>query len=91
LATLKAAKDEAEDELDRNFEQTEELLKQSFHRVVRQTHVLYRGLSASGAFDLDQKVYQGRIMLISEIKALASQQVEPTEGGEGKNHEDKQD
>jgi len=34
LATLQAARDEAEAELDHNFDQTEELLKQSFLRAV---------------------------------------------------------
>ncbi|KAK7335108.1 hypothetical protein VNO80_26879 [Phaseolus coccineus] len=70
LATLQAAKDEAEAELDRNFDQTKELLRQRFLHTVRQTHVLYGGLSASSAFDLDHEVYQGRIMPISGMKAL---------------------
>jgi len=43
LATLQAAKDEAEAELYRNFEEIEELLKQSFLRVVRQAHMLCGG------------------------------------------------
>ena len=88
LATLKAAKDEAKDELDRNFEQTEELLRQSFLFVVRQAHVLYGGSSASGAFDLDHEVYQVQIMPIVEMKALASQQVGPTEGNENEGNQD---
>ena len=43
LATLQAARDEAEAELDRNFDQTEDLLKPSFLRAFRQAHVLYGG------------------------------------------------
>ena len=43
LATLQAARDEAEAELDRNFNKTEELLKQSFLCAIRQAHVLYGG------------------------------------------------
>jgi len=85
LATLKAAKNEAEDELECNFEQTEELLRQSFLRVVRQAHALYGG---SGAFDLDHEVYQGQIMPIAEMKALASQQAGPTEGNEDEGKQD---
>ena len=52
LAAFQAAKDEAEAELDHNFEESEELLKQCFDRAVRQAHVLYGGPPASGAFDL---------------------------------------
>ena len=43
LATLKAARNEAEEELDRNFEKTKELLKQSFLWAVHQAHVFYGG------------------------------------------------
>jgi len=43
LATLQAAKDEVETKLDRNFEETEELLKRNFLRDVRQADVLYGG------------------------------------------------
>ena len=57
LATIQATKEEVEVELDRNFEETKELLKQSFLRVVRQAHVLYRRSPTSGAFDLDHEVY----------------------------------
>ena len=88
LATLKAAKDEAEDELEHNFEQIEELLRQSFLRAVRLAHVLYGGPSASGAFDLDHEVYQGRIMPITEMKALAAQEDGPTEDNEDEGNQD---
>ena len=73
LATLQAARDEAEAEaeLDRNFDQTEELMKHSLLCAVRQAHVLYGGPPTSSAFDLDHEVYQDRIMPIAEIKALA--------------------
>ncbi|XP_068497770.1 uncharacterized protein [Phaseolus vulgaris] len=83
LATIQAAKEEAEAELLRNFEEIEELLKQSFLRAVCQAHVLYGGPSAFGDFDLDHEVYQDRLMLSAEASALAAQEVESTEAGEG--------
>jgi len=83
LATIQAAKEEAEAELDRNFEEIEELLKQSFLRAVCQAHVLCGGPPASGDFDLDHEVYQDRLMLNAEASALATQEVESTEAGEG--------
>ena len=88
LANLQSAKDEAEEELDRNFEQTEELLKGSFVRVVHQAHVLYGGSSTSGAFDLDHEVYQGQIMPIAEMRALAAQEAGPTEGNKDEGNQE---
>ena len=43
LAALQAAKDQVEAELDRNYDESEELLKQCFDRAVRQAHFLYGG------------------------------------------------
>ena len=83
LAALQAAKDEAEAELDHNFEESEELLKQCFNQAVRQAHVLYGGLPASGAFDLDCEVYQSRLVPSVEVGALAAQEAGLTEGEEG--------
>jgi len=91
LATLQAIKDKTEAELDRNFEETEELLKQSFLRAVRQAHVLYGGLPTSGAFDLDHEMYQDRLMPSAKASALAAQEAAPVEGETGKGHEDNQD
>jgi len=91
LATLQAAKDEVEPEFDRNFEETEELLKQSFLRVVRQAHVLYGESPTSHAFDLDYKVYQGQLMSSAKASALAAQEARPTEGEEGEGREDNQE
>ena len=88
LTTLQAARDEAEAKLDHNFDQTEELLKQSFLRAVHQAHVLYRGPSASGTFDLDNEVYLDRIMPIVEMNALVRQLCWPIEGKEDEDHED---
>ena len=47
LAALQAAKDQAKAELDENYEESEELLKQCFDRAVRQAHVLYGGPPAA--------------------------------------------
>jgi len=43
LAALQAAKNQAEAELDENYEESEELLKQCFDRAVRQAHVFFGG------------------------------------------------
>ena len=43
LVALQAVKDEAEAELDHNFEESEELLKQCFDRAVCQAFMLYGG------------------------------------------------
>ena len=43
LARLLAARDEVEAELDRNYDQTEELFKESFLQAFHQAHVLYGG------------------------------------------------
>ena len=50
--------------------------------------MLYGGSSASGAFDLDHEVYQGQIMPIAEMKALARQEAGTTEGKEGEDNQD---
>jgi len=83
LAALQAAKDKVEAELDHNFEESEELLKQCFDRAVRQAHVLYGGPPPSGAFDLDCEVYQGRLVPSAEMGALAAQKAGSTEVEEG--------
>ena len=74
LAAVQAAKDEGKAELDQNFEESEELLKQCFDRAVRQAHVLYGGPTATGNFDLDCEVYQGRLVSSAEVVALAAQE-----------------
>jgi len=61
VARLEIAKEEAEAELNLNFDQTLELLKQSFLQAVRLAHVLYGGPLTSGAFDIDSEVYDVRI------------------------------
>jgi len=84
MAALQLAKEQAEAELDENYEEAEELLKQCFERAVRQAHVLYGGPPANGEFDLDCEVYQGRLMPSAEVAALTAQEIEPagTEEGE---------
>jgi len=83
------AKAQVEAELDENYDEAEELLKQCFERAVRQAHVLYGGSPTTGEFDLDCEVYQGRIMPSAEVAALTAQGVEPagTEGGEAEAEE----
>jgi len=83
LVALQAAKDEAEAELDQNFEESEELLKQCFDRAVGQAHVLYGGPPATSDFDLDCEVYQGRLVPSAEVAALAAQETGPAEAEEG--------
>ena len=46
LDALQIAKEQVEAELDQNYEESEELLKQCFDRAVRQTHVLYGGATS---------------------------------------------
>ena len=84
VLALQTAKAQVEAELDENYDEAEELLKQCFERAVRQAHVLYRGSSATGEFDVDCEVYQGRIMPSAEVAALTAGGVEPagTEGEE---------
>ena len=72
VAALQTAKDQIEAKLDENYEEAEELLKQCFERVMRQTHVLYGGPSTTGNFDLDCEVYQGRLMPSAEAAAFAA-------------------
>jgi len=79
MAALQLTKEQAEAELDENYEEAEELLKQCFERAVRQAHVLYGGPLATGSFDLDYEVYQGRLMPSAEAAALAAQEAEPAE------------
>jgi len=66
LPALQAAKDKAEAELDHNFKELEELLKQCFDRAVRQAYVHYGGSRAIGKFDLSCEVYQGRLVPSAE-------------------------
>ena len=72
MAALQLAKEQGEAELDENYEEAEELLKQCFERAVRQAHVLYGGPPATGEFDLDCEVYQGRLMPNAEVAALTA-------------------
>jgi len=83
LAALHAAKEQVETELDQNYEDSEELLKQCFDRAVCQAHVLYGGTPTTGEFNMDHEVYQGRLVPSSEMGALAAQEVGPTEAEEG--------
>jgi len=84
VLALQTAKAKVEAELDENYDEAEELLKQCFERAVHQVHVLYGGPPAAGEFDLDCEVYQGWIMPSAEEAALTARGVEPagTEGGE---------
>jgi len=88
VLALQTAKAKVEAELDENYDEAEELLKQCFERAVRQAHVLYGGSPATGEFDLDCEVYQGRILPSAEVAALTAQGAEPagTEGGEVEVH-----
>ena len=84
MTRLETAKEGAETELDRNFDQTLELLKQSFLQAVRQAHVLYGGLPTSSTFDIENEVYEGRIMPTAEARAMAlatKERLAPTKGG----------
>jgi len=83
MAALQLAKEQAEVELDENYEEAEELLKQCFERAVRQAHVLYGVPPATGEFDLDCEVYQGRLMPSAEVAALNAQETEPAGIEEG--------
>jgi len=83
LAALQAAKDQVEAELDQNYEESEELLKQCFDRAVRQAHVLYGGPPATGEFNIDCEVHQGRLVPSAEMGALAAEEVGPIEVEEG--------
>ena len=84
LAALQVAKEQVEAELDQNYEESEELLKQCFDRAVRQAHVLCGGPPAIGEFNMDYEVHQGRLVPSSEVAALIGQETEPagTEEGE---------
>ncbi|XP_068498431.1 uncharacterized protein [Phaseolus vulgaris] len=86
MVALQLAKKQVEAELDENYEEVEELLKQCFERAVRQAHVLYGGPPATGEFNLDCEVYQGRLMPSAEVAALTAQETElaGTEKGEAK-------
>jgi len=83
LAALQVAKDEVEAELDKNYEDSEELLRQCFDRAVRQDHVLYGGAPASGNFDIDHEVYQGRLVPSDEVGALVAQEAQAAGTQEG--------
>jgi len=87
MAALQAAKDQVEAELDENYEEAEELLKQCFERVVRQVHVLYGGPPTTGAFDLDCEVYQGRLMPSAEVAALTAKEAAQARTQEGEAEE----
>jgi len=83
LVALQVAKEQVEVELDQNYEESEELLKQCFDRAVRQAHVLYGGPLATGEFNMDYEVHQGRLVPSFEVGALAAQEAGPTEAEEG--------
>ena len=76
VLALQTAKVKVEAELDENYDEAEELLKQCFERAVRQAHVLYGGPPAAGEFDLDCEVYRGRIMPSAEVAALTAREAE---------------
>jgi len=85
---LKAEKKAIKAELDRNFDETLELLNQSFFQVVRQAHVLYNGPPPSDDFDSENKVFECQILSRAEVKALESAaQPASTEGAEGEDQE----
>jgi len=74
---LKGEKEKVEAELDKNFEDTLELINQSFFQAVHQAHVLYNDPPLSDDFDPKMKVYEGRILPREEGRALRSA-IEPT-------------
>jgi len=74
LAVLQTAKEQVEAELDQNYEESGELLKQCFDRAVRQTHVLYGGPPAVGELNMDYEVHQGRLVPSAEVGVLAAQE-----------------
>jgi len=43
---------------------------------VRQAHVLYGGPPASGDFNIDYEVYQGRLVSSAEVGALVAQEAQ---------------
>ena len=73
LAALQTAKEQVEAELDQNYDESEELFKQCFNRAVRQAHFLYGGPPASGDFNMDYEVHQGRLVPSAEAGALEAQ------------------
>jgi len=75
--------------LDEYRQRAAELLKQCFDRAVRQALVLYGGSPAYGNFNIDNEVYQGRLVPSSEVGALVAQETEPagTEAGEAEAEE----
>jgi len=89
LAALQIAKEKVEAELDQNYDESEELLKQCFDRAVRQAHVLYGGPPTAGEFNMDYEVHQGRLVPSAEVGALVAQeaQVAGTQEGEAEAEE----
>ncbi len=83
LAALQTAKEQVEAELDQNYEESEELLQQCFDRAVRQAHVLYGGPPATGSFNMDYEVYQGRLVPSAEVGALSAQEASAAGTNEG--------
>ena len=83
LTALQAAKDEVEAELDKNYEDSEELLKKCFDQAVRQAHVLYGGSPTFGDFDMDYDVYQGRLVPSAEMGALVAPEAQAVGTQEG--------
>ena len=50
---------------------------------MRQAHVFCGGSLATGEFNMDYEVYQGRLVPSSEMGALAAQEARPTEAEQG--------
>jgi len=82
---LKAEKGAIEAELDRNIDDTLELLNQSFIQAVQQAHILYNGPPLFGEFDPEGEEFEGRILPRAEVRALETvAQPATTEGAKGK-------
>jgi len=81
---LKAEKGAVEAELNRNINETLELLSQSFFQVIRQAHILYNGPPPSGEFHLQSEAFEDWILSRIEVRALErTVQLAKTKGAEG--------
>jgi len=85
---LKAEKGAVEAKLDRNIDETLELLNQSFFQVVRKAYVFYNGPPSSNEFDPEGEVFEGRILPRAKVRALESAtQPAVIEGAEGEDQQ----
>jgi len=81
---MKAEKETVKVKLDKNFDDTLELLNQSFFQAVRQANILYNGPPPSGDFEPENKLFEGPILSMAEVRALKrTTQPASTEGAEG--------